>query len=100
MKENPFAAKFVRIDRDAGHKVITTGPYAVVRHPMYAGLLLVFPSMSIALSSLYGLIPIVFIAILLLVRISFEENFCGFKYIKTSDTTYIPNNNKPANIPI
>lgn len=73
MKENTFAAKVVRIDKEGGHEVITTGPYAAVRHPMYSGFLLWFFSMSIALGSLYGLIPMVFITILLIVRISFEE---------------------------
>ena len=73
MKENSFAAKVVRVDKEAGHKVITTGPYAVVRHPMYSGYILWFFSMSIALGSLYGLIPVVFMTILLIVRISFEE---------------------------
>lgn len=73
MKENSYAAKVVRIDKEAGHKVITTGPYAVVRHPMYSGYLLWFSSMSIALGSLYGLIPTVLIIILILIRISFEE---------------------------
>jgi protein-S-isoprenylcysteine O-methyltransferase Ste14 len=73
MKENPFAAEVIRVDKEAGHVVITTGPYAVVRHPMYSGYLLWFFSMSIALSSLYGLIPVVFITILLIVRIPLEE---------------------------
>lgn len=73
MKENAFASKVVRIDKEAGHKVITTGPYAVVRHPMYSGFLLWFFSMSIALGSLYGLIPVVFITILLIVRTLYEE---------------------------
>ena len=73
MKENPFAAKVVRIDKEAGHEVITTGPYAVVRHPMYSGCILWFFSMSIALGSLYGLIPTGFMTILLIVRISYEE---------------------------
>ena len=72
-KENSFAAKVVRIDKEAGHKVITTGPYAVVRHPMYSGYILWFFSMSMALGSLYGLIPIGFMTFLLIVRISYEE---------------------------
>ena len=72
-KENAYASKVVRIDKEGGHKVITTGPYAVVRHPMYSGFILWFFSMSIALGSLYGLIPVVFMTILLIVRISYEE---------------------------
>jgi len=73
MKENSYASKVVRVDKEGEHKVITTGPYAVVRHPMYSGSILWFFSMSIALGSLYGLIPVVFITILLIVRISYEE---------------------------
>ena len=73
MKENPFASKVVRVDKEGGHRVISTGPYAVVRHPMYSGFILWFISMSIALGSLYGLIPLGFITILLIVRIHFEE---------------------------
>lgn len=73
MKENPFASKVVRIDKEGGYKVITTGPYAVVRHPMYSGFILWFFSWSIALGSLYGLIPFVFITILIIIRIPFEE---------------------------
>jgi len=73
MKENPFASKVVRVDKEGGHKVISTGPYAVVRHPMYSGFILWFFSMSIALGSLYGLIPLGFMTILFIVRIHFEE---------------------------
>jgi len=73
MKENPFASKVVRIDKGGCHKVITTGPYTVVRHPMYSGFILWFFSWSIALGSFYGLIPIVLTTILLLIRIPFEE---------------------------
>ncbi len=73
MKENPYASKVLRIDKEGGHKVITTGPYAVVRHPMYSGFILWFFSMSIALGSLYGLIPVVFLTIILMIRILIEE---------------------------
>jgi len=73
MKENSFAAKVIRVDKEVGQLVITTGPYAVVRHPMYSGYILWIFSMSIALGSLYGLIPGVFFTILLIVRIPFEE---------------------------
>jgi len=72
-KENAYASKVVRIDKEGGHKVITTGPYAVVRHPLYSGFILWFFSMSIALGSLYGLILVVLMTTLLIVRIHFEE---------------------------
>lgn len=73
MKENSYASKVVRVDKEGGQKVITTGPYAFVRHPLYSGFILWFFSMSIALGSLYGLIPMAFITILIIIRISYEE---------------------------
>jgi protein-S-isoprenylcysteine O-methyltransferase Ste14 len=38
--ENSYAGPVVRIQKERGHKVVTTGPYAYVRHPMYAAALL------------------------------------------------------------
>jgi protein-S-isoprenylcysteine O-methyltransferase Ste14 len=39
---NPFAETTVRIQTDRGHKVITRGPYRIVRHPMYVGAMLLY----------------------------------------------------------
>jgi len=73
MKENAFASKVVRIDKEGGQKVISTGPYAIVRHPMYTGFLLMFFGLTIALGSLYGLIPTAIVSILIIIRIPLEE---------------------------
>src|SRR5271168_1617626 len=35
-RENSFAAAVVRIQAERGHQVVSTGPYALVRHPMYS----------------------------------------------------------------
>jgi protein-S-isoprenylcysteine O-methyltransferase Ste14 len=53
-KENPFTSATVEIAPD--QKVISTGPYAIVRHPMYAGGLLVFLGTPLALGSYWGLL--------------------------------------------
>jgi len=37
MRENSFAAPVVKLQTERGHRVISTGPYAWVRHPMYSG---------------------------------------------------------------
>ena len=55
MKENTFAAPVVKMQRERGQKVISTGPYGIVRHPMYAGATLHFIGAPLLLGSVYGL---------------------------------------------
>jgi protein-S-isoprenylcysteine O-methyltransferase Ste14 len=57
MVANKFFVKFVKIQTDREHTVITNGPYAYVRHPGYAGSLLAFISLPVALGSLWALLP-------------------------------------------
>ena len=59
IKENRFAA--ATVDVVEGQSVVSTGPYAIVRHPMYAGAILVFLGAPLALGSWWGflLMPIV-----------------------------------------
>jgi protein-S-isoprenylcysteine O-methyltransferase Ste14 len=57
MVANKFFAKFVQIQTDRKHTVITNGPYACVRHPGYAGSFLSFISLPVALGSLWALLP-------------------------------------------
>jgi protein-S-isoprenylcysteine O-methyltransferase Ste14 len=57
MVANKFFVKFVKIQTDREHIVITNGPYAYVRHPGYAGSLLAFISLPVALGSLWALLP-------------------------------------------
>jgi len=52
---NTFLAPVVKIQSERGHQVVSSGPYAIVRHPLYAGALLLFPSTAFALGSWYGL---------------------------------------------
>jgi protein-S-isoprenylcysteine O-methyltransferase Ste14 len=72
-RENSFASATVEVDKE--QKVISTGPYSIVRHPMYSGALLLFIFTPIALDSLYGIIPAVLILIILIFRTLDEENF-------------------------
>ena len=55
--ENSFASSIVEVRE--GQRVITTGPYAVVRHPMYAGALLLLLATPPALGSWWGLILVI-----------------------------------------
>jgi protein-S-isoprenylcysteine O-methyltransferase Ste14 len=63
----------VRIQTDRGHKVITTGPYAYVRHPGYIFAILMTLGMPLALGSLYGLIPAGLLVVLVVIRTLAED---------------------------
>jgi protein-S-isoprenylcysteine O-methyltransferase Ste14 len=73
MKENTYLSRFVEIQEDRGHKVITTGPYRFVRHPMYIGAAILMTALPIALGSLYALIPMAFIAVYVIIRTYLED---------------------------
>jgi protein-S-isoprenylcysteine O-methyltransferase Ste14 len=72
-RENSYAAPVVKIQRERGHRVVSTGPYAYVRHPMYAGGLLMFVGMPLQLGSWLGLAGVALLGPLLAVRIFMEE---------------------------
>ena len=55
LRENTFAAPVVKMQKERGQKVISTGLYGIVRHPMYAGATLLFISSPLLLGSIYGL---------------------------------------------
>jgi protein-S-isoprenylcysteine O-methyltransferase Ste14 len=59
-RTNSFAAPVIRIQAEREQKVIDTGPYALVRHPMYALALLVFLGAPLVAGSLWGLVVVPF----------------------------------------
>jgi protein-S-isoprenylcysteine O-methyltransferase Ste14 len=71
LRENTFAASTIRVER--GQRVISTGPYAHVRHPMYAGGLLLIFAIPLALGSLWGLLVAAFSVPIMVARILDEE---------------------------
>lgn len=73
MRENAFLSDVVRIQKDRGHTVCTTGPYKYVRHPMYVGVILIMFCFPLSLGSLYTLIPAVIIMVLFLIRTALED---------------------------
>lgn len=75
MKVNPFAVPVVRLQQDRHQRVIDTGVYAVVRHPMYAGFIPMVVGPALWLESYFAaLLAVVPIAVLA-VRSVFEERF-------------------------
>ena len=72
-KENSFGSTTVEISKE--QKVISTGPYAIVRNPMYSCAILYFIGMSLALGSYWALIPAALIALGFVWRLFDEEKF-------------------------
>lgn len=74
LRANSFAATTVRVQAERGQTVISTGPYAVVRHPMYGYALLLFGGAPLLLGSLWGLAAALAVLLpLLAVRLLGEE---------------------------
>ncbi len=70
-KQNSFASRIIEVYEN--QKIISTGLYAVVRHPMYIGVLIMFIPTPIALGSYWGLIPFALLPVSLVLRILNEE---------------------------
>ena len=72
-KENTFASALVEVA--AEQKVISSGPYARVRHPMYIGALILLLGMPLALASWWGVLTIIPITAVIVWRLLDEERF-------------------------
>ena len=72
-RENTFTASTIEIAE--GQRVIDTGPYAIVRHPMYAGALVMIAGIPPALGSWSGLIPAALLVPIIIWRLMREEAF-------------------------
>ncbi|MDZ5453542.1 isoprenylcysteine carboxylmethyltransferase family protein [Labrys sp. ZIDIC5] len=70
-RENSFAAPVVKVQAERHHHVVSTGPYAFVRHPMYAGVMLYFIGTPLLIGSWWGLamMPVFFLAFAIRSRI-------------------------------
>jgi len=79
MSVNPFASRWVRIQEDRGHEVVTGGPYSYVRHPMYVGVIIFVLCVPIVLGSLWGLIPGVSAGLLFIFRTALEDKTLRIK---------------------
>lgn len=74
MLENSYASAVVKVDTERGHRVVSSGPYAWVRHPMYAGAIFYFLGTALLLGSWYAFaLGIVLIAIIALRAVWEEE---------------------------
>ena len=75
MLANRFFSAVVRIQDDRGHRVVDTGPYSIVRHPGYAGMILFAPFSGLALGSWISVVVALMYSALVLRRVRFEDRF-------------------------
>lgn len=71
--ENRFFSGVVRIQRDRDHHVISSGPYRWMRHPGYAGSLLVYLATPFFLDSLWAFLPVALLTVVLVIRTRLED---------------------------
>lgn len=71
MRENAYLSRTVKVEE--GQKVISTGLYGVVRHPMYLASILMFLAIPLVMGSWYALIPFALYPVLMVIRIRDEE---------------------------
>ena len=82
-KENTFTSATIEID--PGQRVVSTGPYAIVRHPMYAGALIMLFGTPIALGSWWGILMLLPMLCVLMLRILDEERFLRLRLAGYTD---------------
>jgi protein-S-isoprenylcysteine O-methyltransferase Ste14 len=82
-KENSLASGTIELG--AEQRVVATGPYALVRHPMYIGALVMLAGVPLALGSLWGLLALIPMALLLVARLLDEEKFLASNLAGYSD---------------
>jgi len=73
MVVNPFFEPTVRIQKERGHKAVTTGPYRFVRHPGYLAGLLYILSVPLIIGSAYAFVPAGVYVVLFIIRTSLED---------------------------
>jgi protein-S-isoprenylcysteine O-methyltransferase Ste14 len=72
-KENSFASATIEVGAD--QTIITTGPYNLVRHPMYSGAFVMLAGIPISLGSWWGLATVIPLMIVIVWRLLDEEKF-------------------------
>ena len=71
MRENAYLSRTIRVEE--GQKVVDTGLYGIVRHPMYMATILLFMAMPVVLGSWYALIIFTFYPVIIVIRLKDEE---------------------------
>ena len=93
-RENRYASRIIEVE--PGQTVISSGPYALVRHPMYLGSLLLYILSPLALGSYWAMLPAILIVPIIVARIRNEErvlvrNLTGYQaYMQKTRYRLIP----------
>ncbi len=75
MAANRFFSPVVRIQAERGHRLVSSGPYAVLRHPGYTGLIVASLCGGVALGSYWSLVPLAPFVGMFLRRTAMEDRF-------------------------
>lgn len=95
LRENRYSSRIIEVEPE--QRVISSGPYAIVRHPMYVGVSLMYIFSPLALGSYWAMIPSLLIIPLLVARIRNEESVLGRElrgykeYMEKTKYRLIPN---------
>jgi len=73
MVVNPYAETGVRVQRDRGQQVVTTGPYRFVRHPFYVSIIVTQLAYPLAVGSLAAYVPVAILVALVVWRTAMED---------------------------
>ena len=72
LRENRYASRIIEVEQ--GQTVISSGPYAIIRHPMYLGALPLYTLSPLALGSYWAMIPAILMIPVIVARIRNEES--------------------------
>jgi protein-S-isoprenylcysteine O-methyltransferase Ste14 len=75
MAVNRFFSPAIYVQKERGHRVITGGPYRLIRHPGYLAMALIFGFAALGLGSWWALLPATGFALLILNRAAREDRF-------------------------
>jgi protein-S-isoprenylcysteine O-methyltransferase Ste14 len=84
-RANSYAAPVVKIQEERGHAIATGGPYAIVRHPMYAGAMAFLVGTPLLLGSWYGLALSPILVVGFAVRAVLEERTLSARFPDYAD---------------
>ena len=74
-RENAFFSSTVRIEDERAHVVCATGPYRIVRHPGYVGMILSVIGFPLVIGSYWSFVPVIASVSILVLRSILEDRF-------------------------